>query len=305
MGACDAGRCCKGNTCSDDKKCCCTAGKKGTHTAGEVCRTASCQYSSGNCDDNVNVCECESNGGTLSQSCDPCANVVCDLTLCKHCVNGDCVSFCTDLCAPCVFNGTTGVCQPIQCQQCEVCLAGSCVPTGQPCGGPCCGDGECCDPETTQCVPSACDPPCPDCYTCQCGDCVLTSECSATVPCSGSLVCVDCECVPPTCCVSVPSCGPHTVTVIEGSFTCETVTYDYMGTPCTETRYPLDCAESKCTYDWDGSSYSLVGCSVHTTQGRLILPNADCCTSSGCPATLSGSYTTAYRDGISCENPLP
>jgi hypothetical protein len=244
-------------------------------------------------------------------------------------VDGQCVSTCSQCqtCDTSTINGTCvdkctggGSVSPVTCGQCQSCVCGQCVVTGQLCGFPivtCCSASECCVGGT--CKPCDCTglPPPPPCHVCQSGQYVssctagqhccdgVCSECENSSHCSAGEVCVNCECVPASCCVSVPSCAPHTVSVIQGSFTCETVTYDYMGTPCTETRYPLDCAESKCTYDWDGSSYSLVGCSVQTTQGRLIFPNADCCTSSGCPATLSGSYTTPYRDGISCENPLP
>jgi hypothetical protein len=301
MGACDTGRCCKGGQCTNDKKCCCTAGKKGTHTAGEVCRTSSCQYEGGNCDDDVNVCECESNGGTLSQSCDPCANVVCDATQCKQCVNGVCVSTCT-VCQQCI----NGVCTPITCPACQSCVSGLCVSYGDPCGFPvtCCSDGECC--VNGVCVPEACNPPCGDCYTCVCGECVLTGECATSAGCSGGATCVDCQCVPPSCCVFVPDCAPHGVIVIEGDYTCETVTYDYQGSPCTEVRTALDCASASCAYQWDGSAWSLVGCSVQTSQGTLVFQNDDCCSSTGCPATLADAYSAdTYKFGISCENPLP
>jgi hypothetical protein len=307
MGACDAGRCCKGNACTEDKKCCCKA-KKGTHTVGEVCRTASCQRTNGTCDNNVNVCECIDSGGTLSQSCDPCANKVCDAKACKHCVNGECVSFCTP-CQNCDSSGIVGVCVPKTCGPCESCISGLCVPYGDQCGFPatCCNNNECC--VNGVCVPKACPSPCSACQNCICGQCVLkpSSQCNTSANCTGGGTCVNCQCVPPACCVAVPGCGPHGILVIEGSFTCETVTYDYMGTPCTETRYPLDCADTDCIYQWDGSSWAFEGCAVTTTQGRLFLSNDTCCTSAGCPGTLSAPPGTLgdRLPGVSCENPLP
>lgn len=330
MGTCDTGRCCKGAICTDDKRCCCTAGKKGVFTANEVCRTASCEYGGGNCDDNVNVCECESNGGTLAQSCDPCANVACPK--CQVCRDGQCVSTCSacQSCDTSTINGTCvdkctggGSVSPVTCGACQSCVCGECVVTGQLCGFPiatCCSASECCVSGT--CVPCDCTgltKPTP-CHVCQSGQYVNScasgqhccngacSECSDSSHCPGGSVCVNCECVPPACCVYVPACGPHGVLVITGSYTCSDVTYDYMGSPCLETRYPLDCADSDCTYTWNGSQWAFEACSVTTTQGLLLFPNDTCCTSSGCPATLSappGSSVGERAFGVSCENPLP
>lgn len=305
MGACDTGRCCKGPLCSDVRRCCCTAGKKGTFTAGEVCRTASCQKGSG-CENDVPVCQCESEGGTLSQSCDPCDNVVCDSKNCLHCVNGVCVSFCS-ACQVCDSSGIVGVCVPKVCGACENCVNGNCVQYGDPCGFPivnCCGDGECC--VDGQCVSEECESPCGECETCVCGECVPSGECVNSSDCPSGEVCVNCQCAPATCCVFVPDCAPHGVIVIEGDYTCETVTYDYQGSPCTEVRTALDCASASCAYQWDGSVWSLVGCSVQTSQGTLVFQNDDCCSSTGCPATLADAYSAdTYKFGISCENPLP
>lgn len=305
MGVCDPGRCCKGGLCTEDKKCCCRA-KKGVFTLGEVCRTAGCVTGSG-CSE-TSVCACEESGGTLVQSCDPCANVACDSKQCQHCVNGVCVSTCT-ACQECDSSGIVGVCRPKVCDPCESCISGTCTPYGTPCGNPpllnCCGNGECC--VGGECVPNACDPPCGECYACLCGDCVLSGECGTTADCSSGSVCVSCQCVPPTCCVFVPACGPHGIAVIENGYQCETVTYDYMGSPCTEVRTPLDCAEALCTYVWDGSQWVLEGCSVQTSQGRLIFNNTACCSSEGCPATLADAPGNEgdRKTGISCENPLP
>lgn len=199
MGTCDTGRCCKGAICTDDKRCCCTAGKKGVFTASEVCRTASCEYGGGNCDDNVNVCECESSGGTLAQSCDPCSNVVCDSKTCQHCVNGACVSFCS-ACQVCDSSGIVGVCVPKVCGACENCVNGNCVQYGDPCGFPilnCCGDGECC--VDGQCVSAECESPCGACATCVCGTCVPTGECVTDNDCAANEKCVSCQCEPKQC----------------------------------------------------------------------------------------------------------
>lgn len=192
MGACDAGRCCKGSACTDDKKCCCQA-KSGNFAVGEVCRTASCN-TGGSCFNNVPVCECLAGGGSLTQSCDPCDGYVCDAGACLRCVvvNGQptCVSFCTDLCSPCV----NGACIPKQCQVCEQCIAGACISTGTPCGSApniiCCQSGQCC--VNGQCVTATCPSPCGPCELCVCGTCVYQSgaPCGALC-CQGTTACCD------------------------------------------------------------------------------------------------------------------
>jgi len=306
MGACEAGRCCKGGLCTDDKKCCCQA-KKGNFTPGEVCRTSSC-VRNGVCDDNVSVCECEANGGTLSQSCDPCANVTCDPKQCQRCVNGACVSFCT-ACQTCDSSGVVGVCIPKTCGPCQSCINGLCVPYGDPCGFPatCCNNNECC--VNGVCVPKACSPACNECQNCVCGQCVLKpgNDCNTSANCAGGATCVNCKCVAPSCCVFVPACGPHGIAVIENGYTCETVTYDYMGSPCVETRSPLDCSSALCTYVWDGVKWGLEACSIVTTQGLLLFNNSLCCSSDGCPATLNEPPGNEgdRKKGVSCQNPLP
>lgn len=204
MGACDAGRCCKGAVCTDDKKCCCTAGKKGVFTANEVCRTASCQQPGGDCFDNVNVCECIANGGTLTQSCDPCSNVVCNK--CEQCVGGTCVSTCA-ACQVCDTSTITGTCVARVCGPCEECQAtvvgnpprteGVCVRTGTPCGSApnitCCGPNLCCPNGT--CVPCNCDGLVRPTLCHQCLDGQYVTTCAQNC-CSGVCqeCCVDADC---------------------------------------------------------------------------------------------------------------
>jgi hypothetical protein len=220
MGACDSGRCCKGYECSNEKKCCCTAGKKGTHAAGEVCRTASCN-TGGSCFSNVPVCECLAGGGSLTQACDPCENKPCDK--CERCVNGECVSTCSQ-CQTCDTSSINGTCvdkctgggsvAPVTCGQCQSCVCGQCVVTGQLCGSPivtCCSASECC--VNGACVPCDCaglarpDP----CHVCQSGQYVnsctaaqrccdgICQECCVNDECPSDKKCVAGKCEPKQC----------------------------------------------------------------------------------------------------------
>ena len=240
MGACDAGRCCKGSACTDDKKCCCQA-KSGNFAVGEVCRTASCN-TGGSCFNNVPVCECLAGGGSLTQSCDPCDGVVCDK--CQQCVigvdgRGVCVSTC-GICQVCDTSSINGTCVPKtcvpacgQCQECR-CFNGqtSCVVVGVICGAGCCALNECCvDGACVSCDCSGQVKPGP-CYECVNGSYVpiLGTPC-VTLCCTPGLACCNGVCCPDGQFCSNNHCCPT------GQKWC--------GSACAECCADSDCADNE------------------------------------------------------------
>lgn len=267
MGSCDAGRCCKGSACTDDRKCCCQA-KKGTFAVGEVCRSASCDRN-GSCDNNVPICECLASGGSLAQSCDPCDNVVCGK--CQQCVNGVCVSTC-GICQQCNTGSINGTCEPKECGFCQTCVAGECVSSGVVCGEACCSFSQCCVAGAcvscdctgqlkpgpcyecqsgqyqpilgTACGLSCCAPGlaccngvcCPAGSSCSSGHCCPAGkkwcgsdcrECCITADCPAGKVCSGGVCVTPVCCIYEPPCAPGGHQTVGPEFPCADVEDTY------------------------------------------------------------------------------
>lgn len=324
MGACDTGRCCKGGACSNTKKCCC----KGTFTAGEVCRSASCQQG-GSCADNVPVCQCLAAGGTLTQTCDPCLNYPC--AKCQKCelsFSGTprCVSLCTQ-CQDCDTSTPSGTCVPKTCNPpcagaCQVCNCGTCMTTGIDCNGVCCSLSECCvDGECVACDCGNILKPGP-CYECQNGQyvpipgnpCGLVccepgkyccagqcSECSNNSHCTGvNQVCVNCVCKTfEVCFINNQQCNEFgDVPNVLQAFSAQNCVSSTQGN-CVVIATPKTCDDIKCLYQWDGSQWAYLNTggiytgwiqdTVGGGVGWLSWGYQTPCSCAGCPPTFSAA----------------
>lgn len=285
MGACDSGRCCKGSSCTAEKKCCCSA-KQGTFFVGQVCRTAACLLGSG-CDYR-NVCECESAGGTLAQTCNPCDNVACNK--CEVCVDGQCVSTCGQCqrCDTSTINGTcVDKCTGVNCGQCKTCDCGNCITTGIACGSTCCSSTQCCvNGACASCDCTGQENPGP-CYVCQSG--LYVNSCTASQQCCNGVCqqcCNDGHCPSDKKCVS-GACEPKQCTDYKEVriFVCIKSTPE--GQFCANILNPPLVCGGECGGGWQYVSTCPSGCYAEGSAG-------DCLSGNGYPAGTSGK---------TCERP--